>query len=140
MIQIFSYDKLRPLCYPGTEMFLLAYSITQRESFFNIKKKFIREVKYHVPNVNCVLVACKIDLRNNQDVMDRLAKRYEQPVSFEEGLKLAKHLKCLTFWETSSTTEEGFEQIGDFFTKLYYLKHSLAFKEKTNKSKTCFLQ
>ena len=38
------YDRLRPLSYPQTDVFLLCYSIMSRASFANIKSKWFPEV------------------------------------------------------------------------------------------------
>eukprot|EP01084_Bolivina_argentea_P319694 554517_1 len=39
------YDRLRPLSYPSTNVFLVCYSIISRSSFENVKTKWIPEIK-----------------------------------------------------------------------------------------------
>ena len=41
------YDTLRPLSYPGTDIFLLFFSIDEPDSFENITAKWVEEVKEH---------------------------------------------------------------------------------------------
>ncbi|XP_071142537.1 ras-related C3 botulinum toxin substrate 1-like [Mytilus edulis] len=59
------YDRLRPLSYPQTDVVLLCFSINDRSSLENIEKKWILEIKHHLPNVAKVLVGCKTDLRDS---------------------------------------------------------------------------
>lgn len=42
------YDRLRPLSYPGTDVFVLCYAIDSRASFENLEK-WLAEVNHHVP-------------------------------------------------------------------------------------------
>jgi len=41
------YDRLRPLSYPQTDVFLLCYSIISKPSFDNIKNKWFPEISHH---------------------------------------------------------------------------------------------
>lgn len=98
------YDRLRPLSYPGTDIFLLCYSIESRCSFENVEAKWILEIEHHCPNVPILLVACKSDLRSSS--------RREEMVSTEEGQELAKRLR-VSFCETSSLTQTGLKECFD---------------------------
>ena len=58
------YDRLRPLAYPATDVFLLCFDISSRTSFLNVKDKWVPELRYHMPDTPILLVATKIDLRS----------------------------------------------------------------------------
>merc|ERR1711971_1527821 len=58
------YDRLRPLSYPGTDVFLVCYACDLRSSFENVKEKWIPEINHHCPKVPYILVCTKSDLRN----------------------------------------------------------------------------
>ena len=58
------YDRLRPLSYPQTDVFLVAFSLISRASFENVKQKWYPELKHHCPNVPMILVGTKLDLRS----------------------------------------------------------------------------
>merc|ERR1712129_611069 len=60
------YDRLRPLSYPQTDVFLLCYSIISRASFYNIKNKWFPEISHHTTGVPFILVATKSDLRSDE--------------------------------------------------------------------------
>jgi len=42
------YDRLRPLSYPQTDVFLVCFSIINPTSFANIKTKWVPEVRFFV--------------------------------------------------------------------------------------------
>ena len=58
------YDRLRPLSYPQTDVFLLCFDIARRSSFLNVKEKWVPEIRHHMPETPILLVATKIDLRS----------------------------------------------------------------------------
>merc|ERR1719316_2479135 len=58
------YDRLRPLSYPQTDVFLVAFSLISRASFENVKQKWWPELKHHCPGVPTILVGTKLDLRS----------------------------------------------------------------------------
>ena len=43
------YDRLRPLSYPQTDVFLVCFSVTSPASFENVKEKWFPEVHHHCP-------------------------------------------------------------------------------------------
>ena len=43
------YDRLRPLSYPQTDIFMLCFSVICRSSFVNISEKWQPEIQHHCP-------------------------------------------------------------------------------------------
>ena len=41
------YDRLRPLSYPETDVFLVCFSVVSPSSFENVKEKWYPEIKHH---------------------------------------------------------------------------------------------
>ncbi|XP_067686081.1 rho-related protein racA-like [Haliotis asinina] len=95
------YDRLRPLSYPGTDVFLLCFDVKNRSSFENIRDKWYPEVQHHCPNTPQILVGCKTDLRRGA--------RDKTAVSWEEGTALAKSLG-MTYFDTSSLALTGLKE------------------------------
>lgn len=67
------YDRLRPLSYPQTDVFLICFSIVGRASYDNVKAKWYPEISHHAPGVPIVLVGTKRDLRDDPDTIAKLA-------------------------------------------------------------------
>merc|ERR1712087_739652 len=68
------YDRLRPLSYPQTDVFLVAFSLISRASFENVKQKWWPELKHHCPGVPMILVGTKIDLRSDANTVAKLQR------------------------------------------------------------------
>jgi len=45
------YDRLRPLSYPQTDIFLICFSVVSPPSFENARAKWNPEISHHCPNV-----------------------------------------------------------------------------------------
>lgn len=109
------YDRLRPLSYPQTEIFLCCFSVVNPDSFQNVKSKWIPELLHHSPkDILIVLVGTKIDLREDLHELDDLNSRNMKPISFEQGTKLAKDVGAIKYLECSAATLQGVKEIFDY--------------------------
>ena len=60
------YDRLRPLLYQETDVFIIAFSVDDVVSLENAKNKWYPEVQNYTPNVPFILVGTKSDLRTSK--------------------------------------------------------------------------
>jgi Rho family protein len=108
------YDRLRPLSYPQTDIFLVCFSIVEPSSFKNVKNKWIPEIRHHSnEDIKIILVGTKVDLRDDPHTLDRLEESGNEPISTAEGNKLVKELGLSGFVECSAATQEGVEDVFD---------------------------
>lgn len=56
------YDRLRPLSYPGTDAFIVAFSLTSTTSLNNVRSRWLPELKRFNPDTPFLLVGTKKDL------------------------------------------------------------------------------
>ena len=68
------FDHVRPLCYPGSDVILLCFSVVRPTSLSNVREKWLPELKKHMGKVPIVLVGTQTDLRTNIDVLVDLAR------------------------------------------------------------------
>ena len=115
------YDRLRPLSYPQTDIFLLCYSIESQSSYNNIKTKWVDEIKSHMPDTPFLLVGTKIDLRNENSLQEI------------DGYNLAKDVGAQEYVECSALTQEKLKQVFDAAVTYIDLDHD------ATKSKCCIL-
>ncbi|KAK0552614.1 Rho GTPase [Tilletia horrida] len=107
------YDRLRPLSYPQTDVFLVCFSVTSPASFENVKEKWFPEVHHHCPGVPCLIVGTQVDLRDDPAVVDKLARSKQRPVSFDAGERLARELGAVKYVECSALTQKGLKNVFD---------------------------
>lgn len=109
------YDRLRPLSYPQTEIFLCCFSVISPTSFSNVTNKWIPEIYHHCPkDIAVLLVGTKTDLRDEPHVLDELHDKNLKPILYEQGVKLAKELGAVAYLECSAATQVGVKEIFDY--------------------------
>jgi len=108
------YDRLRPLSYPQTDVFLVCFAIINPTSFANIKTKWVPEVRHHCPNTRMILVGTKLDLREAKEQIDRIREQgFAGPITPQEGQNLAKEIGAVQYMECSALTQKGLKQVFD---------------------------
>ena len=107
------YDRLRPLSYPQTDVFLVCFSVTSPASFENVKEKWFPEVHHHCPGVPCLIVGTQIDLRDDPQVLEKLQRQKQRPVAPEQGERLARELGAVKYVECSALTQKGLKNVFD---------------------------
>ncbi|XP_037655929.1 rho-related GTP-binding protein RhoQ-like [Choloepus didactylus] len=56
------YDRLRPLSYPMTDVFLVCFSVVAPDSLQNVKDEWVPKLKKYVPDVPFLLIGTHMDL------------------------------------------------------------------------------
>ena len=101
-----SHDSIRSLSYQDADVFLLCYKISDPDSLYNVKNKWIREIrsqkfnKRHQPHV--VLCGCQADLRSDPKTLAALGKVGRMPTSSEQALAICCEIGAVNYVETSS--------------------------------------
>jgi Ras-related C3 botulinum toxin substrate 1 len=107
------YDRLRVLCYPSTDVFLVCFSITSPVSMQNVRRKWVPEIRKANPTAQIVLCGTKLDLRSDSETVTFLRDRGLAPISTNEGNALAKEVGACDYIEASSVTQEGMKKVFD---------------------------
>lgn len=89
------YAQIRTTCYNNCryDVFLLCYSVIHRDSFDNIKYKWLPELKQNSPGTPFILVGTKCDLRDENNPAH---------IPQKEGVKRAKEIKAEKYVECTS--------------------------------------
>lgn len=69
------YDRLRPLSYPQTDVFLLCFSVISTNSYNNVRDKWWPEVRHYCPDTPVIVVGTKTDMRTDKQAMAELIKK-----------------------------------------------------------------
>ena len=139
------YDRLRPLSYPDTDVFIVCFAINDRPTVNNVRDKWCPEIKKYCPTAPLILVATKVDLRDKNNGKDLAINRIENNnhckcdglgandlkgnnntrlISREEGVSLKEELQATCYIECSALTQVG---INDVFVQA---AHSVIYKRK----------
>ncbi|KAK4512511.1 uncharacterized protein ATC70_003212 [Mucor velutinosus] len=86
------YDRLRPLCYPETDVILACFAIDQIQSFENVKDRWIPEMDHFLFNTPRLLVGTKSDLRSSSKRIAELSTNGQQLISIEQAEELARKI------------------------------------------------
>jgi len=93
------FNELRPLSYPGTDAFIICYSIIDPSSLRSVQERWLPEISQHCPGAPIILVGTKSDLRNKSESHTGL-------VSLQDAEKMAKQINAVTLIECSALTQE----------------------------------
>jgi Ras-related C3 botulinum toxin substrate 1 len=116
------YDRLRPLSYPGTDVFLICFSVDTPTSFANVKDKWWPEILHHAPGVQIILVGTKLDMRGEGKSGDFITKA--------QGEQLKEEIKAYKYLECSARTQEGLKQVFDEAIRCVLIQQSNAGNKK----------
>ena len=83
-------------------MFLLCYKISDPISLYNVKNKWIRELRKHRQDVPVVLCGCQADLRTEPATLNHLSKTGRTPVSSDQALAICCEIQAVNYVETSA--------------------------------------
>lgn len=118
------YDKLRPLSYPQTDIFLICFSVTDRTSFNNLKEKWLNELKQHANidksefykntgSLPVLIVGTKADLRENgtSNSICENSDSKKDVIDIDEIEEFIKENKLLDYCECSAMNQTGVEEV-----------------------------
>ncbi|CAI4051421.1 hypothetical protein SUVZ_14G1470 [Saccharomyces uvarum] len=116
------YDRLRPLCYPQTDIFLICFSVSEHASFANVTEKWLPELKQtsNIENISLftklkkypiLLVGTKADLRDDPVTQKKLQETNSDFVSQEEIDNVVKEYGFMGYTECSAATQAGVREV-----------------------------
>ncbi|KAG9344586.1 hypothetical protein JZ751_011258 [Albula glossodonta] len=105
------YDRLRPLSYPMTDVFLICFSVVNPASFLNVREEWVPELQEYAPSVPFLLIGTQIDLRDDPKTIAKLNDMKEKPITTEQGQKLAKEIGACCYVECSALTQKGLKTV-----------------------------
>lgn len=98
-----------------------------------VTQKFLRmnvpnfQIRHFMPSVPIVLVANKLDLRNDPETIKSLYLDHKHPVTAQEGREMAQKVGACAFLECSAKTNEGVTEVFQAATRA-----ALAYQRKKN--------
>jgi len=142
------YNTLRPLSYPGTDVFIICFSIFSMTSFENVYKKWFPEIHSHMDTgrkTPIILVGTKSDLRKKAAMLETMKAAGEEPVSVEVAVQMQKEIGAIKYLECSALTQEGLVNVFEEAVRVVlYPPHPSELEPKgskdKDKDKKCLIQ
>eukprot|EP00808_Paulinella_micropora_P010077 g19197.t1 len=128
------YDKLRPLSYPQTDVFICCFSVCSPTSFRNVQNKWWPELHQHAKDTPIVLVGLKSDTRKDSHFAHRMRQQGLSYVSREEA-ELQATAMGASYHECSALTQEHLME-----TFQQVIREALVKQDKKRKPKKGFLK
>ncbi|XP_055389817.1 ras-related C3 botulinum toxin substrate 1-like [Condylostylus longicornis] len=100
------YNRLRPISYPFMDVFLICFSVVDRNSYKRVKEKWYPEVHLKHSKTPIILVGTKTDLRNDDNIDDD-----QECVTYSEGVEMANQIGATNYYECSALKKIGLEEI-----------------------------
>ncbi|KAK9304285.1 hypothetical protein QLX08_004281 [Tetragonisca angustula] len=82
-------------------------------SFENVRAKWYPEVRHHCPATPIILVGTKLDLREDKETIERLKDKKLAPITYPQGLSMAKEIGAVKYLECSALTQKGLKTVFD---------------------------
>ena len=120
------YDRLRPLSYPHTDVFLICFSLVNRITLSSVRNKWVPEIQHYCPGSTWILVGTKADLRDANP-------ENESTISTIEGQKLADELGASGYYECSARSGKGVKNVFDGSTRCAMETRRNALKKQRRK-------
>jgi GTPase SAR1 family protein len=71
------------------------------------------EISHHAPNTPIILVGTKLDLREDKDTVEKLREKRMSPITYPQGLQMAKEIGSVKYLECSALTQKGLKNVFD---------------------------
>uniref|UniRef100_A0A7N8X9L1 Cell division control protein 42 homolog n=1 Tax=Mastacembelus armatus TaxID=205130 RepID=A0A7N8X9L1_9TELE len=71
------------------------------------------KISHHCPRTPFLLVGTQVDLRDDTNTLEKLAKNKQRALTSESGEKLARELKAVKYVECSALTQRGLKNVFD---------------------------
>lgn len=112
------YARFRAAAWQDASAVLLFFSVSSMESIRTIREDLIIDLNKIIPGVPIVLVASKIDLREDQKTIDDMKEAYgRSPISTEEGLNLAQEFNAAHYMEACGQKDQGVNEMFEVAAK-----------------------
>jgi len=88
----------------------MTYLISSKLSNFD---QWFPEISHHAPNTPVILVGTKLDLREDKETLDKLRTKRMSPITYPQGLAMAKEISAVRCLECSALTQKGLKNVFD---------------------------
>jgi small GTP-binding protein len=110
------FHQLFPLSLPQTDVVLLCFSIVSQPSYQNMSTRYLPILLKHIPEVPIIIVGTKLDLRDDQETLEKLKNKKTELLTSEQGEEAVRLFRkdganISKYMECSSVTNVGVKEL-----------------------------
>ena len=105
------WPSLRHLGYERAHVVALCFSVGSTSSFERIQEYWYPFTKKYCSKAKLLLVGTKIDLRKDVEYIERLSQHGDRIVTYKDGLKLARKIQAVGYYECCTIWGEGVKEV-----------------------------
>ena len=107
--------------YPGTDVFVVCFSVVNPESFHNVRTKWIPEIRNTMgDDMPFILVGTQADLRDDDHVIQNLASKGQRPISEREATSISRRVGAACYIECSPVMKKKMRRVmNDAFESVF---------------------
>lgn len=106
------FDKIRPLSYPDTDVFVICFSLVDPVSLENVETAWVPEIKHYSPGVPYILIGLKSDLRDEfLQRCEELSAKNMSPITTEHGKEVQQKIGALEYVECSALQQTRLKDV-----------------------------
>ncbi|KAM7538826.1 hypothetical protein Aperf_G00000047458 [Anoplocephala perfoliata] len=107
-------ESIRLLAYQNAHVFAICFSVVIPESFQHVRSKWLKEIRENGPrNADILLIGLQSDLRGDEMINKELISKGNEMPTIDECFALAANIGAVNYFECSSKTHMGFDNILD---------------------------
>ncbi|KAK6466221.1 rho-related GTP-binding protein RhoU-like [Huso huso] len=132
------FDCLRSLCYPGTDVFIVCFSVVNPSSFQNITEKWIPEIRVQ-PSTPIILVGTRQTSDTASTFLSTWTGIRVKPVHASRARSLVEKIRAQDYVECSALTQKNLKEVFDtaiFAAIKHKARQEKKLKMDTHKMKT----
>ena len=80
-------------------------------SLFILCLQWFPEVSHYCPNTPIILVGTMLDLREDKETIEKLKEKKLSPITYKQGLAMAKEIGAVKYLECSALTKKGLKTV-----------------------------
>lgn len=97
--------------YPGTDIFVVCFSVVRPETLRHVEDTWLPEIRAHAPETPFILVGTQADLREVDQICAMLRERGQDPISWSHGSAAARRIGAACYIECSPGVEKKLRKI-----------------------------
>ena len=106
--------------YPGTDVFVVCFSVVQPETFKQVQSRWLPEIQKHMGETPFLIVGTQTDLRDDPDVLSDLRTRGQKPVSSRHAASLSRRVGASAYVECSPVMKKRLRRVmNDAFVSVF---------------------